>query len=80
MAGVQTCKTRETKTVSTSTVHRKRAPANNKKVAIQRLRTKVVMARPTTTIKVVMPMDKVATIKARTIDKKLSHNQVETEP
>ena len=79
MAGVQTCKTRETKTVSTSTVHRKRAPANNKKVAIQRLRTKVVMARPTTT-KVVMPMDKVATIKARKIDKKLSHNQVETEP
>jgi len=80
MAGDKMCKTREMKTVSTATVHRKRAPANNKKVAIQRLRTKVVMARPTTTIKVVMPMDKVATIKARTIDKKLSHNQVETEP
>ena len=72
------CKTREMKTVLTATVHRKRAPANTK-VVIQSLKVlpmKVVTVRPTTTTKVAMPM---ATIKARTTDKKLRLNLTETE-
>ena len=77
MAGDKMCKTREMKTVSTATVHRKRAPANTK-VAIQShkvLPTKVVTARTTTTTTAATPM---ATIKARTTDKKLQLKLTET--